>query len=298
MASLNIAFRPLFLGCALFAVPLLCGAKGTGCGGSDTIPIGSDGGGGSGGSPNGGTCPSAQCGPALGLPNYTCPDGKTIAGPTGKCLSTPNGCRWEVIECPPNAGLKWFTTCGDPVCRMPDPDDPNVPNCTTEAVGAVCSTPGVTCEVPGDSCGANLICAAEDPKSGSCPISLASEKYGIEYVPPADLQRLHDDLLGMRMAHWHYRTESSQTREHLGFIIDDQPNSPAVAANGQQVDLYGYTSMAVAAVQVQARQIEALEREVRALATKVDACRRGEPRGALKDGDPIKPASSASPSGS
>ncbi|MGH7896283.1 MAG: hypothetical protein ACREQL_16575, partial [Candidatus Binatia bacterium] len=51
----------------------------------------------------------------------------------------------------------------------------------------------------------------------------------------------------------------------LGFIIDDVGTSPAVAADGGHVDLYGYTSMAVAAIQAQQKRIEALEREVAAL---------------------------------
>ena len=38
------------------------------------------------------------CGPALGMPNYVCPNG-TVAGPTGRCLPTPGGCGWEVISC-------------------------------------------------------------------------------------------------------------------------------------------------------------------------------------------------------
>lgn len=46
-------------------------------------------------------CSATDCGPALGMPNYLCPDGKTIAGPTGKCLADSAGkCAWEVITCP------------------------------------------------------------------------------------------------------------------------------------------------------------------------------------------------------
>ncbi len=45
-------------------------------------------------------CPKEQCGPVLGLPNYTCSDG-TVAGPTGRCLEGPTGtCAWEVVSCP------------------------------------------------------------------------------------------------------------------------------------------------------------------------------------------------------
>ncbi|MCA9624905.1 MAG: tail fiber domain-containing protein [Myxococcales bacterium] len=304
--------RRAFFTATLLLVPGIVAAKGTSCG-NDDIPIGSGGGGGS------AECQPADCGPALGMPNYQCNDG-TMAGPTGECIATPNGCGWEVIECPPgdecevsecgpqplmpnelcgdgsvggptgrclrvdgicgweirecpSSNLQWFTSCGDPVCQSPDPDDPNIPNCTTEVAGDPCSMPNVFCEVPGDSCGSNLICTDVDP-AVNCPISRARYKTGIAYLNDADLQRLHDDLLTMRMARWHYRTEPTTAREHLGFIIDDQPQSPAVAASGERVDLYGYTSMAAAAIQVQARQIEALERELQSLREAVASCKR------------------------
>lgn len=45
-------------------------------------------------------CDTSRCGPAPGMPNYTCDDG-TIGGPTGRCLRTDNEtCGWEIRECP------------------------------------------------------------------------------------------------------------------------------------------------------------------------------------------------------
>ncbi len=47
------------------------------------------------------TCPVDACGPALGMPNTLCPDGVTVAGPTGVCLALEDGtCGWEVLSCP------------------------------------------------------------------------------------------------------------------------------------------------------------------------------------------------------
>ncbi len=47
------------------------------------------------------TCPAQRCGPALGMPNRICPDGKTMAGPTGRCLQQKDGtCGWEIAACP------------------------------------------------------------------------------------------------------------------------------------------------------------------------------------------------------
>jgi hypothetical protein len=46
-------------------------------------------------------CQVSDCGPPLGMPNTLCSDGKTVAGPTGKCLPSGWGtCAWEVISCP------------------------------------------------------------------------------------------------------------------------------------------------------------------------------------------------------
>ena len=46
-------------------------------------------------------CDVSECGPALGMPNYLCPDGKTSSGPTGNCLRNPDGtCGWEIADCP------------------------------------------------------------------------------------------------------------------------------------------------------------------------------------------------------
>ncbi len=45
-------------------------------------------------------CPSDSCGPALGMPNYLCDDGVTVAGP-GPCRrNADDTCAWTIIECP------------------------------------------------------------------------------------------------------------------------------------------------------------------------------------------------------
>jgi hypothetical protein len=59
-----------------------------------------------------------------------------------------------------------------------------------------------------------------------------------------------------------YTTDAAAAPERLGFLIDDTQQTPAVAPDATHIDLYGYTSMVVAAVQAQAKEIEALRREV------------------------------------
>ncbi len=46
-------------------------------------------------------CPADACGPALGIPNYLCDDGITVAGPTGLCRRNAEGtCGWDIVQCP------------------------------------------------------------------------------------------------------------------------------------------------------------------------------------------------------
>ena len=73
--------------------------------------------------------------------------------------------------------------------------------------------------------------------------------------------------MSFRLATYRYKSESAQDRGHLGFIIDDVAPSAAVMASGERVDMYGYQTMAVAALQVQARQIAQLQRRIEQLET-------------------------------
>jgi hypothetical protein len=178
-----------------------------------------------------------------------------------------------------NPGLKWYTTCSDPVCNSGGAGGKMAPAglspCSAaQTEGADCTTEDEECW-PDVGCGVRLVCASSDPKMqlGGCPISRAKYKKDIDYVKESELRRVHDDLMAMRLATWRYTSEPAAAREHLGFIIDDNPESPAVAASGDQVDLYGYTSMAVAAAQVQDKRMDDLERELRALREEVGALR-------------------------
>lgn len=49
-----------------------------------------------------GVCDPAECGPPLAMPNWLCPDGESIGGPTDRCLSDPDTevCGWEIADCP------------------------------------------------------------------------------------------------------------------------------------------------------------------------------------------------------
>jgi hypothetical protein len=174
-----------------------------------------------------------------------------------------NGCTHS-CECvnpgTPAGTASLFFTCGDPVCQGYTPNG-STPLCSTERAGDACQVEGTRCD-PRDECNRLLICASTDPQlaPGGCPISRLRYKRDVHYLSDAELARYRDELLGMRLATWKYKHDPS--KQHLGFMIDDNEQSAAVDPLRDMVDLYGYTSLAVATLQLQAREIEALRREI------------------------------------
>ena len=175
-----------------------------------------------------------------------------------------------------SGALRWFTTCGDPVCRTPGDagSTSGASACTSEREGDACTSLDAQCD-PGGSCGKLLRCTASDPKLGvgGCPISSRAFKDGIRYLEQVDLERVAADLENLRLATYTYKSDPSR-RPRIGFVIEDDPSSLAVADSKTAVDLYGYTSMVVAAMKVQTQKLEHQEAELAALRRKIDAMDR------------------------
>jgi hypothetical protein len=109
-----------------------------------------------------------------------------------------------------------------------------------------------------------------DPTTGNCPpptgmVSRRDAKRDIEYLSEDEVASAERAVLRMPLARFNYKWDSPAERRRLGFIIEDVAPSPGVDEGRGVVDLYGYTSLAVAAVQEQAREIERLRAEVREL---------------------------------
>jgi hypothetical protein len=207
-------------------------------------------------------------------PEYACYRKATCEpqAPNGNCGFTPTP---ELTQCLRDArepsGLRWYTSCGHPVCRSDeDPfDDPNIANCTTETAGDACTEEGKRCDGVA-ACGATLICAASDPTMGpvGCPISRARFKEEIAYLNEQDRRDYHAQLMSLPLASYQYK-QAPAAGPQLGFIIEDI--EPSVAVSGDHVNMYGYLSMAVAAIQVQQEQIAALQRELETLRAQLPA---------------------------
>jgi hypothetical protein len=93
-------------------------------------------------------------------------------------------------------------------------------------------------------------------------VSARRAKKDILYLDSADRQRIADALARFNLATYEYRDPALAGQRHLGFIIEDVPGSPAVDRDGNMVDLYGYASMLVAAVQAQGEEIAKLKAEL------------------------------------
>ena len=166
------------------------------------------------------------------------------------------------------ASQLWYQTCGDPACKSYSGPFDGVPSCAESGItaGADCTTAEQTCD-PVDDCNALLLCTDEDPtqQPGGCPVSRKKHKHDIRYLSPEDLAEAGSQALSVPLARWRYNWEDDTTPPHLGFLIDDVPGSPAVRPDGEHVDLYGYTSLALAAIQSQQVQIAAQQVELVAL---------------------------------
>lgn len=185
--------------------------------------------------------------------------------------AAPEGYDFEATALRPRPQA--WDTCGDPVCS--GWRDKGLPSCGTYEAGDRCPrwAAGKQCD-PVNDCNQLLQCDYTDPTGGgNCPISLAKHKTGISYLRPAEVEALARDVHDLKLATWVYRADPTGS-VRTGFLIDDVPGSPAVAPDGEHVDLYGYTSMAVAAIQAQAAQIERMEKEIAALREEVRRARK------------------------
>ena len=241
------------------AAPSTGGSSGNGGGQNIGGASGMGGGGGTTGS-TGGTSGN-QCTTTADCPQpgcYMCP-GYVCAN--GKCV--PEG---NIGSGGASGTLKWYSTCGPPVCSgiagAPGGggSSSSLPVCTsTETKGAPCSIADAECDM-GAPCAGPLKCTTSDPTHGNCPISRAKYKTDIEYLSAEERSKLADDVQSIPLVR--YRYKDGPERQHLGFIIEDVEPSPSVDSQHDQVDLYGYTSMAIAALQEQRREIDSLKAEI------------------------------------
>jgi hypothetical protein len=101
-------------------------------------------------------------------------------------------------------------------------------------------------------------------------VSRARFKKDIRFLSSAELRAYSREVIELPLATFRYRSGDERTR--LGFLIDGHESLACV--DGDRVDLYGYTSMAVAALQVQEEEIAQLRAEVAAMRKELARRRR------------------------
>jgi hypothetical protein len=162
----------------------------------------------------------------------------------------------------------WYSTCGDPVCGGYRGPTDGIPVCTDQVEGEPCAPLDAACDRE-DDCNTLFVCALVDPKDqpGGCPISQRATKTDIVPLSAQERGRAADLALRLPLSTWRYRTDPPEDPVRLGFIIEDlnAQAHPALRPEGGRVDLYGLSSLTLAAVQHQAVQIERLENERRQL---------------------------------
>jgi len=88
-------------------------------------------------------------------------------------------------------------------------------------------------------------------------------KRDIRYLDPVARDEIGKMLLDIPLAQWNYKNDPASTPQRLGFMIDDIEPSFAVEDKvGDSVNLYGFISMATAAIQMQQDQIEKLQKQI------------------------------------
>ncbi|MEO6854110.1 MAG: hypothetical protein ABI410_21870 [Rhodoferax sp.] len=162
--------------------------------------------------------------------------------------------------------MTWQCFSGPKYCTQPRP-----------RIGAACTAADVSCAIgPPGECGQTVIECQKgiwNLSNAECPVSTAKAKREISYIDPNEGDRLHDELMSVRLAR--YRYKAGDDAPHLGFIIEDMPpGSAAVLPSRDRVDLYGYVSMTVASLQKQQKELDALRTQMTALEKENAAMKR------------------------
>ena len=205
---------------------------------------------------------TAKC---VQLPPVTCPATRDAA--SGQVCPTEGAyCTYGDLTCAcTNCTNGPVASCaGNPTWHCASPNADAVCPAGIPLLGSACTTDGKTCTY---ACGTGNARTCKKgawytANGGPCPVSSRRAKKDIVYLGSNDRQRLADDVARFKLATYEYRDPALAGKRHLGFIIEDVPGSPAVDRDGNMVDLYGYASMLVAAVQAQGEEIAKLKAEL------------------------------------
>ncbi len=209
------------------------------------------------------TCPTTNAS-ACAATKDALPPGATCSSANTTCTYASGTCVCHMacgsqvpIGRPCDAGTPLTWDCGGASTSCPA-DRPHL--------GAACTMEALDCNYGQEPCqSTSFVCenGTWHSKMNQCPVSTARMKKEIHYLSDAELKDLSEQTDSLRLTT--YRYTEGDPQQHLGFIIEDAPASPAVIQGRDRIDLYGYTSMTVATLQVQQKEIAALRAEVESL---------------------------------
>lgn len=192
-----------------------------------------------------------------------CTNGECINGrcevPGGGCFAPPvPGAEWTTGSCP-DAGCP-----SGSICLAGRGESASVFGCVPVPQSCLNGVP--SCGCMGCLCGIDCYPAIGGLECDNGTVSTREQKREIRYLDEAAQGRLALEATQIRLATYRYRTDPPSGKVRLGFIIEDQPSgSVIVRQDRQHVDEYSYASMLLATIQMQAKQIGALEARVKRL---------------------------------
>lgn len=188
-----------------------------------------------------------------------CSSTRTCGGGDGGCFAEPvPGAAWETGTCP-DAGCPAGSHC-----LRGTGESGNEFGCVP--VAASCQGAAPTCACMGCVCALGCFDSASGLSCFNGTISRRAFKDDVVYLSDAERAAVAREALQIPLARYRYGQEPPTARRRLGFLIDDQPNpSPAVMDDRLHVDEYGYTSMVLATLQQQARELAELRQRLEAL---------------------------------
>jgi hypothetical protein len=113
--------------------------------------------------------------------------------------------------------------------------------------------------------------------AAGCGMSHRAIKRDIEYLSDKDLSEAEQAVRQIPLARFNYKWDAPTERRRLGFIIEDVAPSPSVDEAHGVVDLYAYTSLAVAALQEQSKEIARLRQQVDELQSRLGGPKHQRP---------------------
>jgi hypothetical protein len=206
-----------------------------------------------------------------------CPDDLGASCTMDSTCTKPDGSSCRCTNCRPTAPICGAMSTPAWYC----PQSPTTTGCppTPPNFGTACAAEGVDCNYFFFECGTpDRVCSngiwVPSKTFPTCPQSSRRAKRDIRYLSDDGVAAMAARTLRLRLATYEYKAPPLAGRRHLGFIIEDSPDVPAVDRDGDLVDLYGYASMLLATTQAQQKQIEALRKQVEDLGRAVDRLSR------------------------